>query len=70
MAVPCTGISHPKVVPNGIMPFVPSVGVILKGYPLHIVVLISLTYPPGFTNTVNVNAAPSQDPFVPVGIMV
>ena len=42
MPVP-VGALHVNVVPAGITPFVPSVGVILKNTPLHVVVLIVVT---------------------------
>ena len=52
------GALQVKVVPAGIIPFVPSVGVTLKNTPLQVVVLIAVTAALGLILTVTVNVAP------------
>jgi hypothetical protein len=50
------------VVPAGITPFTPSVGVALNCTPLHVVAVIAAIVAFGFTVTVIANAAPVQLP--------
>ena len=64
------GAFHVKVVPDGITPFVTSVGVILKNTPLHVVVLIGVTLAYGLILTVTVNVAPVQLPDTGVTVYV
>ena len=64
------GALHVNVVPDGITPFVTSVGVILKNTPLHVVVLIGVTLAYGLILTVTVNVAPVQLPDTGVTVYV
>ena len=50
------------VVPDGITPLVPFVGVTLKNTPLQVVVLIGVILAYGLILTVTVNVAPVQVP--------
>ena len=56
------------MVPAGIVPFTPSVGVTANGTPLQVTAVIALITAPGLSVTVNVNAAPTQLPLVGVTV--
>ena len=56
------GALHAYVVPDGIMPFVPFVGVTVKLTPPQVVAVIALISALGFTVTVTVNTDPTQEP--------
>ena len=56
------GADHVYIVPDGITPFTPSVGVILNVPPLQTEVVIAVTVAKGLIVTVNVNCAPVQLP--------
>ena len=56
------GVDQLYKVPDGIIPLVPSVGVMLKLDPLQITAVNALTVAFGFTVTVNANTAPVQLP--------
>ena len=64
------GALHAYVVPDGIMPFVPFVGVTVKLTPPQVVAVIALISALGFTVTVTVNVAPVQLPVIGVTIYV
>ena len=53
-----TGADQLNVVPTGIIPLVPSVGVIVNSTPLHATVVIAVTDALGLSVTVNWNGAP------------
>jgi hypothetical protein len=69
MPVP-VGALHVNVVPDGITPLLPSVGVILKNTPLHVVVLIVVTLAYGLILTLTVNVVPVQLPDIGVTVYV
>jgi hypothetical protein len=56
------GADHIYVVPAGIIPFNPSIGVIAKLTPLHVVVVIAFITDPGLIVTVKLNDAPAHTP--------
>ena len=58
------------VVPTGMIPFVPFVGVIVKLTPLHVVFVIAVTCASGFRFTVTEKDAPVHDPDTGVTIYV
>ena len=51
------------------MPCRPFAGVIAKGTPELVVMIIGESAGEGFTETVKVNAAPTQLPLVEIGVM-
>jgi len=53
-----TGADQLNVVPTGITPLVPSVGVAVNNIPLHVTPVIALTEAPGLIVTVNWNDDP------------
>ena len=56
------GADHVNVVPAGMMPLVTSVGVMINGTPLQVVVDNGLTVALGFSDITTENAAPVQLP--------